>query len=169
MSFETSEADRRIANIISVGRVVAIDPGSSSAKVQIGDLTTPLIQVNALRAGVIQFWWMPSVGEQVLVAAPSGDMAQAVIVASIFAGNAPSADPNVPMINLNGGKMIIDGNLEITEDLKVSGNVLVEGTTTSTGNFETSADVTASGVSLVHHTHPGILQGGSSTGEPNHE
>ena len=143
MSFDLSEADRRIANIISVGSVVSIDAASATAKVQIGDLTTPSIPINALRAGGLQFWWMPTVGEQVIVAAPSGDMAQALILGSVFSGNAPSADAGSPMINLGGGQM------------HVLGDLVVDG------------DVIASGVSLVHHTHSGIVPGGGNTGEPN--
>ena len=143
MSYAVSEADRRIANIISVGRVTAVDPANSAARVQIGDLLTPFIQVGQLGAGAIQFWWMPSVGEQVVVAAPSGDMAQAMIICSIYAGNAPSSDAGTPMINLNGGEIHVNG------DMIVSG------------------DVIASGVSLVHHTHSGIKPGPANTGEPN--
>ena len=86
---------------------------------------------------------MPSVGEQVLVACEGGDIAQGVLVASIYAGNAPSTDGGVPQINLAGGKMIINGTLEVT------------------------VDVIAAGVSLVHHTHRGVAPGASNTGEPN--
>ncbi|AZV77889.1 phage baseplate assembly protein V [Parasedimentitalea marina] len=143
MTLNASETDRRLGNVLQIGTVVSVDPGSSAAKVKIGDLTTPLIQVGQLSAGAIQFWWMPSVGEQVMVGAPSGDMAQATILCSVFAGNAPSSDGGVPMINLGGGKMIVNGDIEVT------------------------GDVIASGVSLVHHTHNGIALGGADTGEPN--
>jgi phage baseplate assembly protein gpV len=146
MSFAAAEADRRIANIISIGRVSAIDAANSAAKVQIGDLITPFIQVNVLRAGGFQFWWMPTVGEQVVVGAPSGDYAQAVILCSIFAGNAPSADPAVPTINLAGGSMTVIGTINVT------------------GSINVTKDVTAAGVSLVGHTHPESI--GTNTGVP---
>lgn len=143
MSFAAAEADRRLENGVNLGVVTAINPGAGRARVQIGDLASPELLVAQLRAGALSFWWMPTVGEQVLVACPSGDVAQGVIICSVYAGNAPSADPAVPMIDLAGGKMVVNGNIEVT------------------------GDVIASGVSLVHHTHGGITPGPASTGEPN--
>ncbi|MGR3501606.1 phage baseplate assembly protein V [Pseudaestuariivita sp.] len=130
MSRAAAEADRRIANVLQVGRVTSIDPGSATAVVDIGDLETPPIPVAQLRAGAMQTWWMPTVGEQVLIAAPSGDIAQAVLLASIYASNAPSSDPSTPEMNLGGGTMKINGTLVLT------------------------GDVIAQGISLVNHTHP---------------
>lgn len=143
MSMETAELARRLSNVISVGRVTAVDAEKSAAKVQIGTLETPFLQVAQLRAGGLQFWWMPTEGEQVIVAAPSGDLAQGLILLSVFSGNAPSADGDVPMVGLGGGKMVFDGTIEVT------------------------GDVVASGVSLVSHTHKGVMGGPSNTGEPN--
>ena len=141
MSFQAAEADRRIGNLLSIGRIVEIDAGAATARVQLGDLTTPHIPVNAIRAGGFQIWWMPSVGEQVMIGAPSGDIAQAAIIASYYAGNAPSSDPAHPVINLAGGEMTVNGTIHVT------------------------GDVIASGVSLVHHTHPHGDPAGT-TGEP---
>lgn len=143
MSMAGAEADRRIGNVIQIGVVTAVNAGTARARVQLGELGTPEIPVGQLRAGALSFWWMPTVGEQVVVAAPSGDIARAVILCSIFAGNAPSADAGTPMIDLAGGKIIFNGDIEVM------------------------GDVTASGVSLVHHNHPGIEPGGGNTGEPN--
>lgn len=143
MSFAAAEADRRIANGVMLGTITAINPGAARARVAVGDLGSPELPVAQMRAGALSFWWMPTVGEQVVIVCPSGDIAQGVILASVFAGNAPSADAAVPMIDLGGGKMIVNGDIEVT------------------------GDVIASGVSLVHHTHGGVLPGGASTGEPN--
>lgn len=143
MSEQAAEADRRIENTIRVGRVASVDPGTARAVVDFGDLQSPPLNVGQLGAGAIQFWWMPSVGEQVIVACEGGDIAQGVLVASLYAGNAPSTDGGVPQINLAGGKMIVNGTLEVT------------------------VDVIAAGVSLVHHTHRGVTPGASNTGEPN--
>ena len=141
MSEALAEADRRIENIIRVGKVTSVDPGTATAIVDFGDLPSPPLPVGQLGAGAIQFWWMPSVGEQMLVACEGGDIAQGTIVCSIYAGNAPSSDGAVPQVNLAGGKMIVNGTLEVT------------------------VDVIAAGVSLVHHTHPESI--GSNTEEPN--
>ena len=143
MSGALAEADRRLENLIRVGRIVSVDPDAARAVVDFGSFRSPPLMVGQLGAGVIQFWWMPSEGEQVVVACEGGDMAQGVIVAALYAGNAPSADAAVPQINLAGGRMIVTGTLEV------------------------STDVIAAGVSLVHHTHKGVASGPSDTGKPN--
>lgn len=143
MSFEAAEAGRRASNAVRVGRIVSVDADSAQAVVDFGDLLSPPLDVAQLRAGGLQLWWMPTEGEQVVVLCESGDIAQGIITFSIYAGNAPSSDGAVPMINLGGGKMIVQGDLEVT------------------------GDVIASGVSLVNHTHSDVVSGDSSTGKPN--
>ena len=143
MNMQAAETDRRLANLVMIGKVTAIDAGAATAVVQLGELTSPPLPVGQMRAGALQFWWMPTEGEQVVVVCPSGDVAQGVIVAAIYAGNAPSANAAEPQINLDGGKMKVNGSIEVT------------------------GDVVASGISLVTHTHGGVLPGGANTGEPN--
>ncbi|PID95879.1 MAG: hypothetical protein CSA85_00205 [Alphaproteobacteria bacterium] len=143
MSEALAEADRRIENLIRVGRVVSVDPGAATAIVDFGDFQSPPLSVGQLGAGAVQFWWMPSEGEQVVVTCEGGDIAQGAIVASLYAGNAPSSDGAVPQINLAGGKMTVTGTLEVT------------------------GDVIANGVSLVNHTHKDVKSGTSNTGKPN--
>ena len=142
MTEELAEVDRRIENLIRVGRVASVDAGIGTAVVDFGSFRSPALPVGQLSAGAIQFWWMPSVGEQVLVASEGGDIAQGVIVASLYAGNAPSSDAAVPQINLAGGKMVVNGTLEVT------------------------VDVIAAGVSLVNHIHKDVTPGVGKTGEP---
>ncbi len=55
---------------------------------------------------------------------------------------------------------IINGNLII------NGNFTVNGESNSTGNFITTQDVIASGISLNSHTHGGVQTGGGNTGGP---
>lgn len=159
MSFEGAEADRRIGNMVQIGKVTSVT-GDGSARVQIGDLATRALPVMALRAGGMQVWWMPTVGEQVMVLAPSGDMARAVIIGSLMAGNEPSNDETVPVIDLRGGDMILRGNL------KIEGTLHIEGTQTITGDLTGDADIVASGISLVTHTHSGVVPGPAETDGP---
>lgn len=158
MTFAGAEADRRIANAVQVGVVTAVGP--RHVRVRIGDLDTPELPVAQLRAGAVRWYWMPSVGEQVLVACPSGDVARGIVVASIPASNEPSADAGEPMIHLGGARMVIVGDLEVrgsvsvTEDVLAAGDMIVQG------------DVVASDISLVTHVHGGVTPGGGSTGAP---
>lgn len=167
MSFASAEADRRIANLVQVGRVTAVDGGTGTARVQIGDLATASIPVCALRAGATAVWWMPSAGEQVLVLAPSGDMARAVIVASLWSGNAPSTDASVPMIDLRGGNMILKGGtIFIEADIEITGDVSIDGDMAISGSIDSAAEITASGIELTTHVHDGVLPGAAKTQGP---
>lgn len=142
MSYAAAENDRRSGNLLMLGTVTSVNAGAGRARVAFGDLPSPDLPVGQLRAGPMSFWWMPQVGEQVLVGSPSGDIAQGVIICSVFAGNAPSSDAATPMIDLAGGTLKINGSLEVT------------------------GDVTASDISLVTHVHTGVEAGGDTTGEP---
>ncbi len=149
MSFANAEADRRLANVIQIGTVCEVAHGASRARVQIGDLKTALIPVSQIRSGAIKLHWMPSVGEQVSVLAPSGDLARAFIMGSLpIDGNAVAPDGGTPTMDLGGGTLRVVGNLH------VSGDVIVGG------------DVVASGISLTKHTHGGVKAGGDQTGGP---
>lgn len=142
MSYSDAENDRRAANLLMIGTVSAVNAGTARARVDFGELGSPEIPVGQLRAGALSFWWMPVVGEQVLVGCPSGDIAQGVVICSIFAGNAPSSDAGTPLIDLAGGTIRVEGSIEV------------------------SGDVTASGISLVHHVHGDVQPGSATTGEP---
>ncbi|MDQ7775163.1 MAG: phage baseplate assembly protein V [Paracoccus aminovorans] len=150
MTLSAAEADRRIANVLTVGTVVSIDNGTGRASVRVGELEMPPIPVMQLRSGTIRMHWMPSPGEQVTIAAPSGDMARAFVMGALpVDGNMVAPDAGSPTMDLGGGTLRIIGNLYIEGDVEVTG------------------DVVASGVSLVHHTHGGVQQGGANTEEPN--
>ncbi|MBB4266892.1 phage baseplate assembly protein V [Roseospira visakhapatnamensis] len=88
--FGQAEANRRIANTVRLGRVVALDPGAARIKVQAGGNVTAWLPWTAGRAGPDRDWAAPEPGEQVLVLAPSGDLAQAVVVPGIYQARHPA-------------------------------------------------------------------------------
>jgi phage baseplate assembly protein gpV len=53
------------------------------------------------------------------------------------------------------GKLFVDGDVEITGKIDVTGDVTC------------AADVVATGISLVTHTHGGVMPGAANTGVPN--
>lgn len=153
MSFAAAEADRQIGAMVNVGTITAIDVGTGRARVRMGELDTAMIPVMQLRSGAIRMTWMPSVGEQVTVAAPSGDMARAFVMGSLpISGNAVAPSAGEPTMDLGGGT------------LRVIGDLLVDGSIHVTGGIVADADVQASGISLIQHIHPESV--GSVTGAP---
>ncbi len=154
MSYAAAEADRRIEALSNVGVVTAIDVGRVRAKVRIGRLETPFIPVLQVQAGQVRMLSMPSVGEQVAVSAPGGDYARAFVSGAIYAGNAPDeAGEGHVVLHLGGGELRVTGDLVVDGDIRLNGTVTAE------------VDVLAAGKSLASHTHPHGDPAGS-TGAP---
>lgn len=90
MSAAVAENDRRLANLIRFGHVSSLDEANARVKVDCGDLTTDWLPWATLRAGPDKTWHAPEVGEQVLVLAPSGDMAQAAVLPAFYSDANPA-------------------------------------------------------------------------------
>lgn len=153
MSFAGAEADRRIGALVNIGTITAIDVATGKARVKMGDLETTSIPVMQMRSGQIRMTWMPSVGEQVTVLAPSGDISRAFVMGSLpIDGNAVAPAGDQPTMDLGGGTLRIIG------DLYIDGSIMMTGSITADG------DVVGSGISLTQHTHPESI--GTVTGAP---
>ena len=164
MSWGRSEADRRLANVVRVATITAVDPGAGRARVRFGgDTESAWLPFPSPRAGAIQVWAPPSIGEQVVVTCPSGDTAQGLIVASLSSGAAPPPSAAGDAFVVQVG----DASIEITAD----------GLTLTAGGV--SLAVTGGGVSITggqvdhngtnigdSHVHGGIAPGGSNTQGP---
>ena len=94
-SFEITELDRRISNLIQVGTVSEADYSKAKLKVKIGEIVTDWLPWLTKRASNDTTWWAPEVGEQVIVLAPSGELTQAVILPALYQNAHPAIDDNV--------------------------------------------------------------------------
>lgn len=156
MTRAAAEADRQIGNIISVGVVTAVDNAAARVRVRVGDLDTAPLQVMQIRSGAIRLHWMPAVGEQVTVYAPSGDMARAFVGGSLpITGNAVAPDAGSPTMDLGGGTLRVIGDLYVDGDIRLTGTVTAD------------TEVLAAGISLTTHTHGGVIPGAANTAGPN--
>lgn len=176
MSWAASETDRRMAAMIRVGTVTAVDAGAGRCKVALGGGTqTAWLPFPSPRAGAIQVWAPPSVGEQVVVASPGGDTAQGLVIASVASGGspAPSSDggafvvaigDSTVTITADGITMVSNGStVEIT-----AGGVAITGNVTITGALAVSGSgVTHNGTNIGDsHVHGGVTPGGATTATP---
>ena len=84
MEKNTSLTDllRRLCNIARVGTVTEID--GKLARVNSGDNTTTWIPWAVERAGSTRTWLPPSVGEQVIIISPDGELRNAFIIGSLY-------------------------------------------------------------------------------------
>lgn len=126
MSEQAAEADRRIENMILSGKVIEVDPASGKARVQCGDVETQLIPWMAQRAASNHSWWPLQEGEWVLIGAPSGDLAQAVILGAIPTGkNPPHGAADTFRLSFEGESYIEFSGGNIT--IHATGDLILQG------------------------------------------
>jgi len=83
----------------------------------------------------------------------------AVFVGGIVPGNSPVS--GIPSDAIAIGTA--DGSCYVAVK---AGGIEIKGDITLTGKMTASDDVTASGISLMHHTHGGVQSGSGNTGQP---
>jgi phage baseplate assembly protein V len=85
MLYRLAELERRLGNVIRMGTVLAVDPQASKCKVQLDtELITTWLPWLTQRAGLdAATWWAPSLGEQVVILSPGGELSVAVVLPSL--------------------------------------------------------------------------------------
>jgi phage baseplate assembly protein V len=163
MSAEIGDIQRRLANLFRVGKVAEVNRTTGRVKVQFGEAVTAWLPWMTGRAGAVKDWNPPSVGEQVVVCSPMGEIEAGFIMpGSINYGDqpAPTAAENTYRLDIPTG-----GTFEIrcgSSTLTFAGGKIALNC-----NLETSADVKAGTISLKDHTHSGVEAGPANTGPPN--
>lgn len=162
MSAAIGELQRRLANIFRVGKVSEVDLGTGRVKVEFQGVTTAWLPWMTGRAGAVKDWNPPSVGEQVCVCCPSGELgAGFVMPGSINYADNPAPDNRNHVYRL---ELPANGTFEI----KIDGLTLVlnKNKLTLNGDIEVTGDVKAGTISLKNHVHDGISPGSQETDPP---
>lgn len=81
---DMTDAERRIGNIVIMGRIAELDAATARVRVTTGDITTGWLPFATNRAGQDRTWHAPEPGEQVVVVCPCGDTNQGVMVGSVY-------------------------------------------------------------------------------------
>ncbi|WP_043345747.1 phage baseplate assembly protein V [Cupriavidus basilensis] len=94
---DLAELARLLENLLRLGTVAAVQTGNPPrVRVQTGGLTTTWLPWAERRAGKTRTWNPPTVGEQVLLLCPSGDVANGIVLTGI-----PSDATDVPSHSAN--------------------------------------------------------------------
>lgn len=194
--FGEADRDRRIANLLRVGKVAELDEANARVRIQAGEFLTTWVPWVTLRAGEDRMWWAPEVGEQVVLMSPSGDMSQAVVLPGIYQDSyaAPANLKSKHRVQYKDGafteydrdakkyelnvpaagsiKLVVGGStIEIlNNEIKITTNALTvtAPNTTFSGNVDAAGEVEAgpTGIKLTTHKHTGVQSGPSQTGGP---
>jgi phage baseplate assembly protein V len=105
---EIGELQRIVSQLIRIGTVVQIVDGTDTAIVEIGGVQSDPIQWGVHRAGPDAEWWAPEPGEQVVIFTPYGDVAQAIILFSLYQDRfaAPALDPAIRRTTYADGTVV---------------------------------------------------------------
>lgn len=184
-----AELLRLIENLLRFGAIAEVDHGAPgerlpAVRVRSGALLTGWLPWAGGRAGTTRDWNPPTVGEQVMILSPGGDLANGVAMPSLFQLSAqpPSNDPGKIARQYPDGGLIeydhaaqvvrinLPGRLEIT----APGGTQWIGNINHQGDIHRQGSDTQAGGSKTHngknvgsdHQHSGVQGGPSNTGEP---
>lgn len=181
---------RLLENLIRFGVITAVQMEPPRVQVTTGKLTTAWLPWLAGRAGSDREWDPPTVGEQVILLSPSGQLANGIVVTGVFSDHVPAngnraglhrrtyADGtvieydsiahhlNATLVDGGTTNLISKGGINLVGDITHQGDYIQTGNQTVTGQVQVSIDVIAAGVSLVKHPHSGVKAGGDQSGVP---
>lgn len=178
---EITRLHQLIAQLFEIGTIISVDEANARYMVQIGDeetANTQYLHALSLRAGKNKSADLFEAGEQVLLACPSGDIRQAIILGALYSdlNPSPSQSKQVKIYTFEDGTVISYDKAENVLNVDAVGAVNVTAQTVTitaeTVNITSNdGDVVINGVSLVNHTHPQTngndLGGDTNTSQPN--
>ena len=149
------DMQRRLNNLIRIGTVV--ETTETRLKIKLGDNITGWLPWLTQRTGDCQTWWKPSVGEQVMVLSPSGELNNGVVLPALYTKNQPSLNPNEHLTMYKDGTTVsydyalkklsvkCVGDIEVTAAktlmADIIGSVTVKGAQTLNVNFVGNVDI----------------------------
>lgn len=187
------EMGRQLANLVRVGKILQLDEANARVKVSTAGLTTDWLPWGAARAGTTRKGSMPSIGEQVMLFSPFGDLSQAVVGFSLYQDDHPapttSKDQETAVFPDGTAVEYDSASNTLTVTVAGAGNVIIN-CKVATVNADTSVtldtpqttltgNLTVQGATVVQgitsrgknisdtHTHTGVVPGGGSTGAVN--
>jgi|SRR5450830_362868 len=106
MDEQLAELFRLIANLLRIGVVEQID--GKRARIRIGKNLTNWLPWFAIRAGNTRTWSQPSIGEQVMVLSPGGDLTAGIVLPAIYsdAHDAPTTSPSLQLAEYPDGALV---------------------------------------------------------------
>ena len=153
---------RRIDRMLRVGTVAEVSLSRARVRVRHGADETALtdwLPWLTARAGDARTWWAPSVGEGVLVLAPSGELSAAVVLPALFQeAHPPPADHAALTVAAfpDGAAVSYDADAgELRVQLPSGGKLRIDGDVEVAGSAEDAAGTMEAMRTVFNaHTHP---------------
>ncbi len=101
-----AELLRLIQNLIRLGTIAEVD--GDRVRVKSGKITTTWLRWFTHRAGNAATWWQPSIGEQVMILSPAGELTAGIVLPAIYSDEHPAPDeaPSVHTTHYPDGAVV---------------------------------------------------------------
>jgi phage baseplate assembly protein V len=172
------------STLIRLGTVASVTLSPPRCTVQFGDpdaddgivISPPLRWVN-LRSGKTRHWHPPSVGEEVVLLCPDGQIGNGVVLGGMSNDNFPPAGASLAELVLydDGAQIGYDPEAHAltailpdgaTARIVASGGLTIDGPVHINGPLTASEDITGAGISLSGHVHAGVQRGALRSDPP---
>lgn len=177
------------STLIRLGRITSVTLSPPRCQVRYGDpdddeaeTETPPIRWLNGRAGKTRRWSPPSVGEEVVLLSPDGQVGNAVALCGLSNDDAPPpSEQDLEWTEFEDGAKISydpashalvaelpDGSSAriVADELTIVGDVKIEGKLDVTGKVTSDDDVVAGSIALKTHKHLGVATGSGQSGVP---
>ena len=170
---EPVDTPRLIGDLLREG--VVIERIGATCRVAIGDLESGPIPWLAGRAGDAAIWSPPSVGEQVIVLSPEGDIERAIVLPGIFSDAHPAPGDDTTHIAFADGTWIGydpgagEAMVALGDGTGLTiapGKIRINGDVEIAGKLTATDDVVGAGKSLKDHLHTKVQAGAAISGPP---
>lgn len=167
----------QLGDILRHGRIASVDLAAARITVALGEVETGPIRWLTGGAGGTRVWTRPKVGEQVVLLAPSGDVAGAIAIRGSVCNDFPAlADAERELVQFEDGAVVAYDpaahRLQVvlpagaTAAVVAPGGVTIEADVRIEGDVTVTGDVVAGGISLREHLHRDTQPGGGKSGKP---
>lgn len=154
-----AELLRLITNLIRIGTIDQIDVDQVRVRVRSGDNLTGWLPWITARAGTTKNWNPPTLGEQIILLSPSGDLSQALVLGSLNSDENPAPKNSADLYHaaMPDGTFLTYNHVEhsllievlgITQ-LHITGNTQITIDGDATVNIGGKAAITSSGETTV--------------------
>lgn len=181
---DITDLQRRLSNSVIVGSISKVDHKQGRYRVKAGALESDWLPMATPRAGKTSVYSSYEEGEQVIIASPSGDLSQAVILGAIATERTQAGDKgNTHVTKYPDGSVIAydhdthSYSMQIAEGggfaLSIGGGVSLVATggkliINAPGGIETVSPTLTHNETEIGdtHRHGGVERGGEITDEP---
>ncbi len=104
----TPDIFRLLHNLLRFGTIAAVDHQRAQCRVKTGELTTDWLNWVTLAAGNTRTWQAPTLGEQVLLLSPGGELSAGVALCGLYCDSygAPSHEASLHLMQYPDGAVL---------------------------------------------------------------